>query len=161
MRSLTRLHLWVLSTLSGKKEPVTRYEVMQTLNRAVALIDAPYSPGATYHAIKQLADGHMIEINQELLSITRSGSDVLHKTLIENSQDQSIASYLSKLLQAHLISDSDIRKECLKKVRIEMINYNQNGMESTQHSDSAMKAINICRLEIGRTISRIASELAD
>lgn len=161
MRKLTQLHIWILSSLSDQKNPVTRYEIMQALNQAATFVDAPCSPGAIYHAIKQLLHGDMIEINQDKISISNTGRDALIEELTNSKPLKSVSANLARILQIQLIGDPSIKAKAMKKLQVELINFSQFVPNRRQLTGDYFKAINICRSEAGKALSRIVSELTD
>lgn len=160
MRELTQLHTWILSSLSGQNNPVTRYEIMQTLNYAAAFVDTPYSPGATYHAIKQLLQRGLIKINQDKISISPLGKEALLAELTNSNPFQSVSKNLARILQIQVVRDAPLRAKAMKKIQVEMINFSQKTTEVGHLSGDDVKAINICRSEMSKALQRIVSELS-
>ena len=157
MQRFEPLSSLILAILAGRKKPITRYEVMTIVNQATTFVSHPYSPGAVYHQIKQLEAAKMIKFNQKSPEVTPSGRIEIRQRLLSASRPGSIFETVAHLLCLSLVNDSDIRKEGMQRLRVEMIKNNQfeEDSDSFDHDMSAFySAMKDCRSELNKAIGR-------
>jgi len=164
MPPIDRLHILLLSALDGQKEPVTRYEAMNIVNKAASQIDKPYSPGAVYHAIKRLGAEKMINFNQEMISISPEGAQALESHLLHTPIPESTAALLYIVFSTCLLTNKTLQKKSLSRLQVELIKFNQYN-ESASVFDSKLSALNlatnICRKHISVALKKIVLDLGD
>lgn len=163
MRLLTPLQTLILANLYERKNPISRYEAMSSLNAVTSLISHPYSPGAVYHCIKGLAGENMITFNHKSLQISALGQEILVTHLTQSPPPSSILYTLYEILALQCISDSQLQRRGWQRLKIEMIKNNHYGDFSEslgKESSGLMSALKCCHQELWKSISRISIELS-
>ncbi len=107
------------------KQSASRYDIMININQFFAWIDKPYSPGAFYHEIKKQAELKLIIINHDSVAVTALAKDWLARQFTQSPLPDSIVGKATFLAATTLLLDPSLRQIALKRLEIEMINYNQ------------------------------------
>ncbi len=164
MNTLDNLQLLLLAILRGKKHPISRYEAMATLNHVTSRIDRPYSPGAVYHCIKNLAGRELINFNHKSIQISPTGGAALSDRLTQAPLSESVLTMIYEALALQLSGDPGLKNSGIRRLKVEMIKFNQRpesrhleGPEAGQLD----KALNSCHLEIVKGLNRFILELGD
>jgi hypothetical protein len=162
MNTLDNLQLLLLAILHGKKQPISRYEAMATLNHVTNRIDRPYSPGAVYHCIKNLATLKMINFNHKLIEISSDGTKALSDRLIHAPLSESVLTIIYEAMALQLASNPTLKESGVRRLKVEMIKFNHFARSSAsldQESRRIDEALNCCHTEIVRALNKFILEL--
>lgn len=162
MKTTSNLQLITLAHLSrsqGRRK--TLYEIMIEVNQIFTLVDAPYSPGAFYPAMKSLAKEKMININHNGCCIERAGLAHTEALLLSQPLPGSPMGILYRLLAANILGDAKIRSAAKKRIDIELIKFDQSTEDVSQKNRQSNQALNIVRQQLSLCLRKILLELRD
>lgn len=157
------LPLLILSTLECSPREMTRYEIMIKVNHVAELFDSPYSPGATYHAIKSLLRLELIENNHMDWRISALGRAQLYQILTSSPLPLSWLHRAYRMIAACSCVDPDVRQAALRRISVEMIKFNQYAGISpdSEHSTPALeKALKSCHLNMSSALQKSILDIA-
>lgn len=126
MSLLPELHVAILTYLSRETTPVSRYQVLTGINQTQLLFFNPYSTGAVYHGIKNLSATNMIISNQMSMKISEFGLNSIKQFFRITPFPTTAAQQIHWLLWLSYLTDSELKKQGLRRAEIEMIKYNQD-----------------------------------
>ena len=161
MKTLTNLHILALSLLDRPGKPrLTLYELMTEVNQVFSLVEAPYSPGAFYPAMRSLAKAKMITINHEGCTIEASGLSQLQAALLTAPLPGSFLGILYRALAAHFLADLKTKTAALKRIEIELIKFDQTSPKTSPLLGPTSRALKSTRQQISICLKRIVTDLS-
>lgn len=144
--ALSELHIAILAYLSRDTTPVSRYQVLSGINQAQTHLFAPYSTGAVYHGIKDLAARNMIKINPKSILISNIGLNTINNFFRSAPFPMTVTQQLHWLLWLSHLGDGETTKQGVRRAEIEMIKFSQilQSSSNTGRFDSGgIMALNI------------------
>jgi len=143
---LSELHIAILAYLSRDTTPVSRYQVLTGINQAQSHLFAPYSTGAAYHGIKDLATRNMIIINPKSIAISNTGLNTINNFFRSTPFPVTVTQQLHWLLWLFHLGDSKTIKQGIRRAEIEMIKFShilQNSSNMGRVDSDGIMALNI------------------
>jgi len=162
MKKFNPLRIMLLAYLQAATDGgASRYDVMTNINLFFAKIDTAYSPGAFYHETKKLIAENMIEISHDKIAATPLAHSWLKEQMTSAPLPSSILGRVYYLSAAALLQTAEDRRIAIKRIEIDMINFDQKDQPSRQSMSALASVTNTWISQLNIAVRRVASELSD